>query len=46
MAILQILSQKASFYDEWFESYDVLRQFYSREKHFEGLLALPRQTTS
>ena len=39
MATLQILSQKPSFYDEWFESYDVSRQFYSHERDFRGLLA-------
>ena len=27
MAILQILSTKPSLYDEWFASYDVLREF-------------------
>jgi len=39
MAILQILSQKPSLYDEWFASYDILRQFYSRHRDLGGLLA-------
>jgi len=36
MAILQILSQKASLYDEWFASYDILRQFYPRGRDLGG----------
>ena len=28
MAILQILSQKPSLYDEWFTSYEILRPFH------------------
>jgi len=39
MAILQILSQKPSLYDEWFASYDILRQFYPRGRDLVGLLA-------
>jgi len=38
MAILQILSQKPSLYDEWFVSYDILRQFYPRRRNLGGLL--------
>jgi len=30
VAILQSLSHKPSFYDEWFASYDILMQFYPR----------------
>jgi len=36
MAILQILSQKPSLYDEWFVSYDILGQVYPRGRDLEG----------
>jgi len=36
MAILQILSQNTSLYDEWFASYDILRQFYPRGRDLGG----------
>jgi len=36
MAILQILSQKPSLCDEWFASYDILRQFYPTEEIWGG----------
>jgi len=42
MAILQILSQKPSLYNEWFVSYDILRQFYCRGRDLGELLAPQR----
>jgi len=36
MAILQVLSKKRNLSDEWFASYDILRQFYPRGRDLRG----------
>jgi len=45
MAILQILSQKPSLYDEWFASYDLLRQFFIFAEEIWGVASPPKGAT-